>query len=56
MSTLLVKDVSLHSTEEDGLKTEFLSVHLKSPKEQKLAKGVKVEVFATGTFICPVRT
>ena len=55
LSTLLVRDVVLGSTEEGGKKLEFLSVHLKSPKEQKLSKGVKVELFETDSFICPVR-
>ena len=34
---------------------EMLTVHLKSPKEQKLAKGITVELFETGSFICPVK-
>ena len=54
MSTLLVRDVTLNSTEEGGKKLEYLSVHLKSPKEQKLSNGVRVEIFETGSFICPV--
>ena len=54
LSTLLVNDVTLHKTKEEGKELEFLSVHLKSAKEQKLSKGVRVELFATDSFICPV--
>ena len=55
-ATLLVKDVELHKREDDMKEIEFLSVHLKAPKEEKLNKGVKVELFATDSFICPVTT
>ena len=53
-STLLARDVSLNSMKEEGKMLEYLSVHLKSPKEQKLARGITVELFETGSEICPV--
>ena len=34
---------------------ELLVVRLKSPKEEAIAKGINVELFATGTFSRPVR-
>ena len=33
---------------------EFLIVHLKCPKEDRLGKGVMVELFSIGTETCPV--
>ena len=32
----------------------MLVIHLKSPKEEVISTGVNVELFATGTFSCPV--
>ena len=54
-STLLGKDVKLIKTKLDGTEEELLMVHLKSPKEEKLSRGVRVELFSTGTFSCPVK-
>ena len=51
-TTLLGKDVKLVKTKIDGIE-EILLVYLKSPKEDKLSQGVRVELFATGTFSCP---
>ena len=52
--TLLGRDVSLMEMEPEG-EMEIIVVHIKSPKEQKLAKGIKVEVFpCPGTGFCPV--
>ena len=51
MATLLVRDVVVQNMKEDGKTIEFLTVHLKAPKEQKLSTGVKVELFATDSFI-----
>ena len=53
-STLLGVDVRLVKLKIDGADEEMLVVHLKSPKEQVLSTGVKVELFATNTFSCPV--
>ena len=54
-TTLLGNDVRLVNTKLDGKEEEILVVHLKSPKEEKLSQGVRVELFSTGTFSCPVR-
>ena len=53
-TTLLGRDVRLVKTNLDGTPEELLVVHLKSPKEDHLGQGVKVELFSTGTFSCPV--
>ena len=53
-TTLLGCDVNLHQVEVDGVKEEILTVYLKNPKEEKLCRGVTVELFSTGTFSCPV--
>ena len=53
-STLLGRDVRLMNTSIDGVKEEFLIIHLKSPKEASLKGGVNVELFTTGDFSCPV--
>ena len=52
---LLGKDLKLITMQEEGKAVRILQVHLKSPKEEKLAKGVTVEVFETGCTICPVK-
>ena len=54
ISTLLAKDVTLHSLVEGGKPIEYLAVHIKSLKEQKLSTGITVELFETGSEICPV--
>ena len=54
-STLLARYVELKTKREGGQDTEYLTVHLKSPKEQKLAKGVTVELFPTENFTCPIK-
>ena len=51
---LLGRDLKMVTKEQEGRKMRFLQVHLKSPKEEKLAQGVTVEVFETGNVVCPV--
>jgi hypothetical protein len=53
-STLLGCDIRLQEVTVDGEKEQVLVVNLKAPKEDKLGQGVKVELFATGTFSCPL--
>ena len=53
-TTLLGRDVKLIKTTLDGRSEEILVVHLKSPKEDHLGQGVRVELFSTDTFSCPV--
>ena len=33
----------------------ILEVQIKSPKEQRIGTGVKLEIFDNGTFLCPVK-
>ena len=53
-TTLLGADVRLVKTKVEGIEEELLVIHLKSPKEEVISTGVNVELFATGTFSCPV--
>ena len=34
---------------------EVLQYYLKSPKERRIGNGVKLEIFANGSFCCPVQ-
>ena len=53
--TLLGSDVREIKTEIEGKKMNILVVYLKSPKEQKLAKGVNVEIFPYSLkMFCPI--
>ena len=38
----------------EGKQEEILMIFLRSPKEDRLRAGVRVELFSTGTFSCPV--
>ena len=52
----MVKDVKVLETNLEGRETKILEIHLKAPKEQKISKGVKVELFPVpGTEFCPVK-
>ena len=52
--TLMGSGVKLVVKEVAGVREEILMVHLKSLKEDRLGKGVTVELFSTGTSSCPV--
>ena len=51
-STLLTKDVTCKILPEQG--ASVLQVFLKSPKERRLKLGIQVDLFSTGSYICPV--
>ena len=51
---LLGADIKVDMMTDQGKNVKLLRVHLKNPKEQKLAKGVSIELFETGNFLCPV--
>ena len=54
LTTLLAEDVQV--VENSGCNDKsLLRIHLKSPKEKRVGKGVKLEVFENGTFCCPLR-
>jgi hypothetical protein len=52
---LLDEDVTTTSVPEKGSMCTFITVKLKSPKEQRDGKAVLVDVFESGGPICPVR-
>jgi hypothetical protein len=52
---LLRQDVKIETATYGGKTTRFLTVRLKSPKEQRDGKTVVVDVFESGGDICPVR-
>ncbi len=52
-TTLLERDIKLIVDKES--EKQLLLIWLKWPKEDKLGKGVEVEVFETGSEICPVK-
>ena len=54
-SALLGRDVRLVNTTLDGKAEEILVINLKSPKEDNLSQGVRVELFSTNTFSCPLK-
>ena len=39
----------------EGKKVETLQVYLAHPKEERLSAGVKLDLFASGDFMCPVK-
>ena len=51
-TTLLAQDVGLSRFGHQGYKV--LKVFLKAPKEARLRHGVAVDLFTTGSYICPV--
>ena len=53
-TVLLGKDIRLMKVKIDGVLEDVLAIHVKNPKEDKLRMGVNIELFSTGTFICPV--
>ena len=55
LTTLLRRDVEIVNFQEKGKECTLLRIHLKSPKEKRIGNGVKLEIFANGTFCCPVR-
>ena len=52
-STLLTKDVTCKLLPGQG-GASVLQVFLKSPKERRLKLGIQVDLFSTGSYICPV--
>jgi hypothetical protein len=53
-TTLLGCDLRILKVEVDGENKEVMAVHLKNCKEDRLCKGVTVELFSTGTLSCPI--
>ena len=53
-STLLGVDVKFGSSVVDGVVVRSAKIHLKAPKEVRLRQGIYVDLFPTGSFLCPV--
>ena len=55
LTTLCTEDVEIIHGNGETDESKLIRIHLKSPKERRIGKGVKLEIFANGTFCCPVR-
>ena len=56
LTTLCGGDIECRKLEvSPGVFSEILKYHIKSPKERRIGNGVKLEIFANGSFCCPVR-
>ena len=53
-TTLCMEDIKFVKTKINGKDEELLKVTLKCPKESSIGNGVVIEIFANGTFFCPV--
>ena len=53
--TLLTRDPIVKKLNIADKTREVIEIHLKSPKEQRVGNGVKLEIFDNATFLCPVR-
>ena len=54
-STLLAGDVGVETVNLEGGLTQVLKVKLKAPKEARLRHGVGVDLFPTGSYLCPLQ-
>lgn len=52
--TLCKEDIELVTDTINKEQHSFIRLHLKSPKERRVGKGVKLEIYGNGTFCCPV--
>jgi site-specific recombinase XerC len=53
-TTLLWEDISFGEVELAGERIEAVSMHVKSPKVDRVGAGDKIQVFELGNFMCPV--
>ena len=53
--TLCTEDIEIIETKVDNQDKSLIRLHLKSPKENRIGKGVKLEIFENKTFCCPVK-
>ena len=53
-TTLCLDDIDFVKMKVEGENEELLKVRLKCPKESTIGKGVVLDIFANGTFFCPV--
>ena len=55
LTTLCKEDVQIFHENGGNEVGDLIRIHLKSPKERRVGNGVKLEIFANGTFCCPIR-
>ena len=53
--TLLCKDIKIDNMQIEGKTTHVISVFVKSPKVDRIGAGQRIEVFETGSFMCPYK-
>ena len=53
--TLLWRDIKVETIKLNGKAVGVISVFLKSPKVDRIGAGQRVEIFETGTFMCPYK-
>ena len=54
-TTMMVPAIKLGQAVVERRKVETLVVYLAHPKEERLSAGVKLDLFSTGDFMCPVK-
>ena len=55
LTTLYKEDLELVKDNIGNDVKSFIRIHLKSPKENRVGAGVKLEIFENNTFCCPVK-
>ena len=55
LTTLIGSRIKLKTFSINNVATESMSLFLRCPKEDKSGKGVFVEIFHDGTFMCPIQ-
>ena len=54
-TTMMAAAIKVAHAVVEGRRVETLQVYLAHPKEERLSAGVKLDLFATGDFMCPVK-
>lgn len=54
-TTMMASAIKVSHAMVEGRKVETLEVYLAHPKEERLSAGVKLDLFASGDFMCPVK-
>ena len=54
-TTMMASAIKLGKARVNGRQVEILQVYLAHPKEERLSSGVRLDLFASGDFMCPVK-
>ena len=54
-TTMMASAIKVSHAVVEGRRVETLQVYLAHPKEERLSAGVKLDLFASGDFMCPVK-